>query len=76
MSKDVVSTVCFKLVMQDPKGHSEKEQAKERTQAMAEFRLHQNPTTYLKCFMSNLHFFSEAHFRVSDGEKHLHGQHE
>jgi hypothetical protein len=76
MSKDVVSTICFKLVMQDPKGHSEKEQAKERTQAMDKFRFHQKPTANLKSLMSNLHFCSEAHSRVSGDEKHLPGQHE
>ena len=76
MSKDVVSTVFFKFVMQDPKGHSEKKQTKERAQAMDEFRLHQKPTSNLKFLMSNLHFCSEAHFRVSAGGKHLPDQHE
>ena len=76
MSKDVLSVVFFKFVMQDPKGHSEKEQTKERAQVMDEFRLHQEPTTNLKCVMSNFHFGSEAHFRVSAGGKRLPGQHE
>ena len=56
MSKDVVSVVCLKFLMQDPEGDREKEQTEESAQAVGESCVHQIPTTNLKCLVSNLHF--------------------
>ena len=56
MLKNVVDIVCLELMMQDPEGHQEKEQAEEGTQAMDEFCLHQMPTANLTFIISNPHF--------------------
>jgi len=40
ISKNIVDVVCLELMMQDPQGHGEKEQAKEGAQAMENFCLH------------------------------------
>jgi len=61
ISKNIVDVVCLELMMQDPQGHGEKEQAKEEAQAMENFCLHEWPAPYLTSGISETEIITQIH---------------